>query len=82
MKDLMLLLSDVMPEDMIITMLEETISEHKIAPTSESRGKISMLCMMFVAKEAASKTPGGIDGLMKQTDEMEAARKFYPKPKN
>lgn len=36
MKDLMLLLSDVMPEPMVITMLEEAITEHKAVNTPEA----------------------------------------------
>lgn len=82
MKDLMLLMSDVMPEELIISMLKEAIAEHEITNNEESRGKVAMLCMMFASKDACSKAPGGVEEMMRKSEEMDEARRLFPLKKN
>jgi hypothetical protein len=50
MQDLLLLFAKVMPEEMIIEQIEESLTEYKITRTDEAKKKLTMYCMLMATK--------------------------------
>jgi hypothetical protein len=82
MKDLLLMLSSVMPEEMHIEQLEKALAEYKIDPSKDNRSKLALHCMMFTAKEAADATPGGVEEMMRKSDQLQQGYELLNPKKN
>ena len=74
MKNEALIIASIMPEEVILDMLSEALTEHKITKTDESKGKLMGACVMLMAKEAITKEPGGVFGVMKEMDTLERGK--------
>jgi len=82
MKDLMIMLSSVMPDDFIYENLKEEITSYQLSQTKEAKDKIEMLCMIVLSKRAAEEA-GGAEELIKKTDIHEKAMGLLiPNPAN
>lgn len=68
MHELFLMLSSVMPEEMILDELQSSITEYKLNPSEDNKRKISMFCMMFSSKECAERTEGGVIEMIKHAE--------------
>jgi hypothetical protein len=82
MHELMLLLSSAMPENFILNGIAEAITEYKANPSKETRGKVSMFCTMFVAKEATDNMPGGVEKMIERVDKTKQAMELLDPKKN
>lgn len=79
-KDLMLLISSIIPEDVIIEQLQEALTQHKIIPSAETKSKLAMYCMMFLSKDVTDKH--GYEKVSKECEEMSDIHKRLNTPKN
>ena len=66
--NLMLLLGQIMPEEVIIDKLEESIKEYKLNPSEDNRKSIGMHCALFNAKEIGSQN--GLESAMNEVNEF------------
>lgn len=55
MHDLILLFASVIPEDKIIEDLQEALTAHKLAPSDDTKNKLSMWCTLFLSKGITDK---------------------------
>jgi len=47
MKDLMLMMAQIMPKETLIESIKEAVDEHTLAPTEENYGKLKMYCLFL-----------------------------------
>lgn len=64
-----LLLGNIMPEEMLLEQMEEALTNHKLIKSEDSKGRLRVVCMLFLAKEAGEKE--GIDAVMKRSDQID-----------
>lgn len=75
MKDLMLMLSDAMPEKMLVQMLKDHIEEYLKTPTQENKSMMVGFAHMLVMKQLTDKM--GLDKIMTEMASMEKAKDFF-----
>jgi hypothetical protein len=77
MKDLMLLLADTLPLDLLLDKLESDIKEYKLTKSPEKLDFIQMNCIMISAKGAIDKAEGGLDEILRKQEELSLASKIF-----
>lgn len=68
-KDLMLLFASIIPEAVILEKLQEATIAHKLAPSEETKGKLSMYCMLFCSKDLTEKN--GLEKMMEESSRIQ-----------
>lgn len=81
MNELMLLLSEGMPIDALIDMLDEAIEEYRISKSDESLRKIETASMMICTKTAI-RSVGGKEELSRKMNDVAAGMKVFNPEKN
>ena len=74
MKELMLIMATVMPEEKLIDDLQEAITEYKLTNSNDSRRSLATFCQMFVLRSLTKGDPEKMNEVlkdMKQHDERE-----------
>lgn len=74
MKELMLIMATVMPEEKLIDDLQEAITEYKLTNSNDSRKSLAAFCQMFVLRSITKGDPEKLNEVlkdMKQHDERE-----------
>lgn len=77
----MLLLSDGMPIDVLIDMLDEAIKEYRISKSDESLRKIETASMMICTKTAI-RSAGGKEEMSRKMNDAAAGMKVFNPEKN
>ncbi len=75
MKDLLIMLADMIPFDEQLKMLEDSTEKYKQFPTEENKRNIYMHCMLMSAKQASDEV-GGADKLIERMNLNERANKL------
>lgn len=77
MRDLMLMLTAAMTDEMLIEELEKAISEFKISKTPETKKKLQIVCLMCAGKHMVGDDVDGAIKAIKRMDELEARDKLH-----
>ena len=72
MKELLLILADTVPEDILLKELQKTLSEHMTEKTEESGGRLGVACNLFILKQCLKHQK-----LEKVLDDMETMGRGY-----
>jgi len=62
MKDLMLIMSEAIPEEFLFAQLEKHVVEFRLTNSQEAKDQAKMMMMLIMSKEACEKE-GGADKL-------------------
>lgn len=76
MNDLILMLSAVIPSELIIEHLEKSIADYKADPSEERKKMIGSCCAMFMSKMAVDHDPRGVDGVIDRSNRIDALSKL------
>jgi len=71
MKETAFIIASIMPEEAIVDMLSEALTEHKVINTDKSKGKLLAACAMMMTKDAINKAPGGLEEVMKEMKKID-----------
>jgi hypothetical protein len=82
MRELMILLSAAMSEDVILSDLKEAIEMHSIVPSQETINRIRTLCMMVVIKAKTENDPNKATEMIKDLDIIDSRSKLFEANKN
>lgn len=82
MRDLMLMLTAAMTDEMLIEELEMAISKYKAIKNQETKHKLHMMCMMYAAKHMVGDDLEGALKAAKRMDELEARDKLHEPSKH
>lgn len=74
MKNTALIIASIMSKEIIVDMLSEALTEHKMIGTKDSEEKLVSACALMLTKAAVEKTPGGLQGVMTEMDKLERGR--------
>ena len=66
MKELLLITAEVMPQEELLNMLEEALTEFKLNKSDQNKGRLDMCCMLFNMKNACEMSGKGAEGLIKE----------------
>lgn len=69
-RNLMLMLAATTPEPVIFEMLEEAVTNHKLAPSVATKERLVAVCALVLSKEAINACPDGLGGVMERGDRM------------
>lgn len=83
MNDLLIMMAEILPVDLILEQMEESLKEYKLTKSEDSKKALIIACMIFANKHVIEKV-GSADKLMKDLDEIRDAVKFVDglKPKS
>lgn len=68
--ELMLLIAQAMPEELLLEQLSEKLSQHKILKTEETRKFLHFHCHLILYKSLAEEK--GVEAVVKEVGEMKA----------
>ncbi len=82
MRDLMLMITAAMTDEMLIEELETAISSYKTTKSPEAKKKLHMMCLMYAAKHMVGDDISGALKAVKRMDELEARDKIFETTKS
>jgi hypothetical protein len=71
MSDLLLLIGEIMPEELILDKLHEVLTEYKITPTKDKKQELGAMMLVWLSKQATAK-----HGLEKVSKDWEEATRI------
>lgn len=71
-KDLMLLMAEIMPEEMLLEQIQEKLTAYKITRSKEDKNILTMYCMLLLSKEAGEEH--GFDKIKKDAEQVFAIK--------
>lgn len=67
MNELLIILAEAMPEEMLLKELRKELDNYEANPTKETKGKLGLICQIWLSKDLAEEM-GGSEALIKRTN--------------
>lgn len=77
MKELMVMMATMMPEEKLLNDLRDAINDYLILPTNEKNDEIAMLCTMFTIRHATKGDANTAMDMIQDMDKMEKTVKIF-----
>lgn len=77
MKEIMLILATMMPEERLIAELEESLTNYKLIGDKKSRHKLAANCQMFILRVMTNGSGDKMQEVLKEMRSQEERENFF-----
>lgn len=77
MKELLVIIATAMPEEKIVSQLEDAIDEHKIFYSDETRKKLAAMCQMLILRTVTEGSAEKAESLLKDMKQQEQRESLF-----
>ena len=77
MKELLMLVATITPEEVILEQLEEAIRNHKLVGTDDTKNNVLMHCQMLIVNHMTKGSPEKMSEILKNMDKQEERNKLF-----
>lgn len=77
MKELMVMMATMMPEEKLLNDLRDAINDYLILPTNEKIDEISTFCTMVIIRHATKGDADTAMNMIRDMDKMEKSAKIF-----
>ena len=77
MKELMLIMATIMPEEKLIDDMEEALTEYKLTNSNESRMTLATVCQMFILRSVTKGNPDKLQEMLKDMKQHDDREKLF-----
>lgn len=77
MKELLMLVATMTPEEVIIDQLQEAITEYKLLGDKDSKNKLLMHCQMLIVNHMTKGSPEKMSEILQNMEQQEERNKLF-----
>lgn len=77
MKELLMLMATITPEEILIDQLQEAITEYKLVANKDSKNKVLMNCHMLMVNHMTKGSPEKMHEILQDMDKQEERNKLF-----
>ena len=77
MKELMLIMATVLPEEKLIDDLQEAITEYKLTNSNDARRSLATFCQMFILRSITEGNPDKLTEMLSDMKRHDERQKLF-----